>query len=179
MFGSRKSAGPRQGQLLRHRFCGIAEHQSRIALPNGTTIGPPLAVETKDEHDGVSARDFGKMLVADTERMGPSGVIVRGAKGIKFTMLKEEHFDVAREFFETEDFDRLFIVHGLDTEVRETICRGLAEQHRIHWLTIPEMVQDLYCWYENASRAERIAMRNVLTGDLFHLLVGYCRFHPG
>ncbi len=158
----------------------IAQHPTRakLSLPNGTAIGPNIAVETKDEHDGPTGRDFGKLLRADVARLSSEGVIPTGSANVKFTMLKAEHFEVASKFFGTSDLDRLFIVHAIDEETRIEICPTLEQRYRIHWLTIPELVTDLFRWYEGAVRPEQLSLRNTLTGDLFHLLAGFCRFGP-
>jgi len=158
----------------------IAQHrtQAKVRLPNGIEVGPRLAVETKDEHDGPSGQVFGKMLQADLVKLSAAGVIPTGTTNVKFTMLKAEHFEVASRFFGTPNFDRLFIVHALDPKTRAEVCPVLAQRHRMHWMTIPEMVSDLFRWYEGADKPARISLRNTLTGDTFHLLVGFCHFGP-
>jgi hypothetical protein len=159
-------------------FIAVHRAQEKIPLPTGSLVGPCLAVETKDEHDGPSGNDFGKALRADASKVTADGFVPLGVTGIKFTMMKAEHFEIAKRFLGTSDFDRLFIVHALDDRTRSEICPGLAEKYRIHWLTIPEMVADLLHWYEGAERRERISLRNTVPGDLFHLLVGFCQFAP-
>jgi len=159
-------------------FIAVHRTQEKILLPNGANIDPRLAVETKDEHDGPSGGEFGKLLRADFSKIMNEGFIPLGTVDINFTMLKAEHFHVASKFLGTTDFDRLFIVHALDDTTRAEVCSVLATRHRIHWLTIPEMVTDLFHWYESVDKAERVSLRNTLSGDLFHLLVGYCGFGP-
>lgn len=75
-------------------------------------------------------------------------------------------------FFGTADFDRLFVVHAFNPKARDQICPSLAKDKRIHWLWIREVVADLYQWYQQL--ADRAALRHTFTGDLWHLLIGYC-----
>lgn len=88
-------------------------------------------------------------------------------------MLREEHYQKATEIFGSANFDRLFVVHALDSGIRAQLAPFLASKHRIHWLTIPEVVRDLFEWYQAHPRPA--ALRQSLVGDLFHLLVGYCQ----
>ena len=143
-----------------------------VELPNGARIGPRLIVETKDEHDWEPmGREFAKLLLSDIALMSDGRFIPAKTKGVKFTMLKEEHFAVASKLFGTDDFDRLFVVHALDNDVRRQVDDSLAER-RIYWLTARELVADLERWYRAHPRAT--ALRNTLVGDLVHLLFGYC-----
>jgi hypothetical protein len=142
-----------------------------IALPNGGTIGPRLIVETKDEHDWEPlGREFAKFALNDAELMGDKRVVPAGTKGVKFSMLREEHFNIARQLFETEDFDRLFVVHALDPQRRSEIDRRMAP-HRVYWLTVAELLKDLSSWY--AAHPRPAGLRNSLIGDLLHLLLGF------
>jgi hypothetical protein len=144
-----------------------------IELPSGVSIGPRIIVETKDEHDWEpTGREFGRFLSADVEQMGEGRFLPRGAKGVKFSMLRQEHFDRAMALFGTDDFDRLFVVHAMDSVVLADLGPALAER-RIYWLTVPEVVRDLVKWYRDHRRPA--ALRNTLVGDLFHLLVGFCK----
>jgi hypothetical protein len=43
-------------------------------------------------------------------------------------------------------------------------------ERRIYWMTIPELIEDVYTWYQHHPR--RAALRRTLTGDLLHLLFG-------
>jgi hypothetical protein len=154
----------------------IAIHptQQSITLPSGVVIGPRLIVETKDEHDWEpSGREFGALLRSDVEKMDGDHVVPRGTKGVKFSMLRQEHFDRATAFFGTEDFDRIFVVHAMDGQVLTDLGLGLQER-RIYWLTVPEVLSDLIAWYRVHRRPA--GLRNTLIGDLFHLLVGFCQF---
>jgi hypothetical protein len=142
----------------------------------GCSLGPRLIVETKDEHDWeASGREFGAFLSADVDKMGGTIFVPKGTSGVKFTMLREEHYRKAEQIFGTDDFDRLFVVHALDPKVRQDLMPRLAS-HRIFWLTIPEVVQDLIAWYKLHQRPA--ALRNTLIGDLVHLLVGFCGLSP-
>jgi hypothetical protein len=144
----------------------------QITLPGGVQIGPRLIVETKDEHDfDPTGREFGKYLRSDAEKLGIHPFIPLATKDVKFTMLREQHFLRATELFGTEDFDRLFVVHAVDPVVVSTLAPELLPR-RIHWLTMPELVADLLAWYRQHSRPS--GLRNTLTGDIWHLLVGYC-----
>ena len=141
--------------------------------PSGAPLGPRIIVETKDEHDWEpTGREFGRLLSADVQQMGDGRFLPRGTKGVKFSMLRQEHFERATTLFGTDDFDRLFVVHAMDSAVLAEVGPTLAER-RIHWLTVPEVVDDLVTWYRDHRRPA--ALRNTLVGDLFHLFVGFCK----
>jgi hypothetical protein len=141
-------------------------------LPDGQQVGPRLIVEAKDEHDfDPNGADFGKRLKDDVALMGQSHTIPKGTSGVKFTMLREEHHAVAVSMFGTSDFDRLFIVHAIDPQALAEVAPTL-EQARIHWLTIPQLLDDLLLWY--AAHPHPTELRQSLVGDLLHLLVGFC-----
>jgi hypothetical protein len=143
-------------------------------LPDGHEVGPRLIVETKDEHDWEPlGREFAAMLRADAAKMGDGWFVPREATGIKFTMLRQQHYECAADLFGTEDFDRLFVVHALDTGIVGDLAESLRER-RIFWLTVPQVTADLVTWYRAHPR--KTSLRNTLVGDLWHLLVGYCRF---
>lgn len=143
-----------------------------FVMPTGVTIGPRIIVETKDEHDWEpSGREFGNLLTADLTKMADGPFIPRGAKGVKFSMLREEHFDRAVSLFGSTTFDRLFVVHAIDSRVLGEWQSGLVKQ-RIFWITVPEVVRDLLAWYR--GHEQQTTFRNTLVGDLFHLLVGFC-----
>ena len=97
--------------------------------------------------------------------------VPRGTKGVKFSMLRQEHHERAASLFGTDDFDRLFVVHAVDAGVLAELGPVLAE-HRIHWVTVPAVVADLLAWYR--AHARPTALRTTLVGDLFHLLIGFC-----
>jgi hypothetical protein len=157
----------------RHGCLALHPLGNTISLPNGQSVGPRLIVETKDEHDWEpSGREFGALLRADVEKMGSLPYVPRGAKGVKFSMLREEHYEQATALFGTDDFDRLFVVHAVAPEVLADLAPELA-RCRIHWLTIPDLVRDLVMWYRDHKRPA--ALRTTLVGDLFHLLFGFCR----
>jgi hypothetical protein len=143
-----------------------------FALPTGATIGSRLIVETKDEHDWEpSGREFGQLLRIDVAKMDSGPFIPRGTKGVKFSMLRKEHFDRAVSLFGNGDFDRLFVVHAIDPRVLADLAPALSQQ-RIYWTTVPQIVRDLLRWYR--SHAQPTTLRSTLVGDLFHLLVGFC-----
>lgn len=143
---------------------------SPFTTPDGTTIGPRLIVEVKAEHDWeVTGREFGKLLEKDVLLMGDQPSIPARTRGVKFVMLRQEHTERAIAYFGTNDFDRLFIVHALHPQIRTQLGPLLAA-HRIYWVTIPELIRDLYAWYQVHPR--RAALRRSLTGDLLHLLFG-------
>jgi hypothetical protein len=146
----------------------------QIQLPSNERLGPRFIVESKDEHDfDPQGRDYGKRLVADVKALGENHFVpATSSERVRFTMLKQQHYDVAREIFGTEDFDRLFVVHALDDETRKIVAPGLREK-RIHWVTVQEVLADLESWYSRQTRPA--ALRNTLVGDLFHLLFGYCK----
>jgi hypothetical protein len=143
-----------------------------IHLPAGGAVGPRLIVETKDEHDWEpTGREFGAFLRADVAKMGDAPFVPRGSRGVKFSMLREEHYERAAALFGTDDFDRLFVVHAVAPGVLADLGPVLA-RHKIHWVTIPDVVGDLLRWYRAHGRPA--ALRNTLVGDLLHLLVGFC-----
>lgn len=145
-----------------------------LQLPNGALVGPRLIVETKDEHDWEpSGKEFGAFLKADISKMGDLPFVPREVKGVKFTMLRQQHYEQATALFGTVDFDRLFVVHALDAQVRRELGPRLAEHWRIHWITIPELVVDLEHWYGTHPRPA--TLRHSLVGDLLHLLLGFCQ----
>lgn len=96
-------------------------------------------------------------------------------KGVKFTMLREQHFRRAEALFGTADFDRLFVVHAIDPSVLANLQPKLSAA-RIHWLPVRELIADLVAWYDRHTR--RAELRSELIGDVLHLLVAYCGFHP-
>jgi hypothetical protein len=91
-----------------------------FSLPGGETVGPRLIVETKDEHDWEgTGKEFGSLFSADVAKMNGLPFIPKGTKGVKFTMLRQEHYEVATGFFGTSEFDRLFVVHAITPSVRQ------------------------------------------------------------
>jgi hypothetical protein len=150
-------------------FLVIRPDLGRFSLPNGALVGPRLIVETKDEHDwDPSGKIFGADLRTDVAMMNEVSYIPNGAKGVKFSMLRQQHYEKAAELF-----DRLFVVHALDPQVRAEMAPGLVDRRRIHLVTIRELVGDLMPWYKAHLRPA--GLRHSLIGDLLHLLVGYCR----
>lgn len=147
-----------------------------LTLPDGTQIKPRLIVETKDEHDweprGV---EFGNLLRKDLALMGEHLYIPKGTKGVKFTMLRQEHFEKATELFGTKEFERILVVHALQSEIRAEISDDLA-QRGIYIVTIAEVVQNLHSWYKSHPR--KAGLRHSLVGDLWHLLIGFCGCEP-
>jgi hypothetical protein len=137
-------------------------------------VGPRLIVETKNEHDWEpQGNEFGAALRSDVGKMGEQPFVPKGVKGVKFTMLREQHYERASALFGTDDFDRLFVVHALDPATRAELCPALAARWRIYWVTLPEIVADLVGWYRRHSRPA--TLRHTLVGDLLHLLLGFCR----
>ncbi len=144
-----------------------------LVLPDGRSVGPRLAIETKDEHDfDPTGKEFGKALRSDAALLGNAPFIPRATTGpIKFSMLREAHFEVASALLGTQDFDRLFVVHAVDPLVLKELEPALTPR-KIYWLTIADIVRDLRDWYRVHSR--QAGLRHTLVGDLWHLLVGYC-----
>ena len=82
---------------------------SSFDLPDGTSIGPRVIVEAKAEHDwDIAGRDFGAALRKDLELMGDQMSIPLDARGVKFVMLRQQHYERAETYFGTQDFVRLF-----------------------------------------------------------------------
>jgi hypothetical protein len=150
---------------------------TKIRLPAGEAVGPRLIVESKDEHDyDPAGRNFGVCLLRDVDALGTDLFVPADhPQKVAFTMLKEQHFDLATQIFGTSDFDRVFVVHALDDVVREQISEPLR-QKRIHWVTVHELLTDLRQWYNTHDRPA--GLRHTLTGDIFHLLFGYCGVKP-
>ncbi|MDQ3780057.1 MAG: hypothetical protein M3354_05880 [Chloroflexota bacterium] len=108
-----------------------------IQLPNEDSVCPRLIVEAKDEHDWEPTGDqFGQLLRADMTMKGSGRFIPKGSKGVKFSMLREQHFQQATTLFGSDDFDRLFVVHAIAADVLAELGPALAER-RIYWVTIP------------------------------------------
>lgn len=139
-------------------------------LPDGTPITRAI-VETKDEHDfDKHGTDFGKRLKYDHSVLGSDQYTPKGEK-VNFSMLRAEHYEEAKELFGTDEFDRIFVVHALNQNVRDELCPGLKDK-RIHFLTIKEVIKDIQFWYVNFEK--KSTLRNTLVGDMWYLLFGYC-----
>jgi len=152
---------------------GIRTNLTPFALPSGVRVGPRIIVESKDEHDfDPSGKDYGKRLIADIEKLAGNRFIPADISGVRFVMLRQQHYKVAEALFGSDDFDRLFVVHALDEEIRQKYAPKMQEK-RIHWITVHEMLADLELWYRKHQRPA--GLRNTLMGDLFHLLFGYCK----
>lgn len=152
----------------------VAMHpeNKQIVLPSGVVVGPRFIIETKDEHDfDPTGHEFGKLLQKDAALLSESPFIPVGSTHVKFSMLREQHYRRAMALFGTDDFDRLFVVHAMDRTVVSDLASAFVSR-RIHWLTVPEVVHDLLDWYRIHERPT--SLRNTLTGDLWHLLVGFC-----
>lgn len=144
-----------------------------FVTPSGINIGPRLIVETKDEHDwDPSGREFAKLLRADVSKIDQTHCIPRSERSfVKFSMLRQAHFEQATRLFGTDDFDRIFVVHAIDAATLLEL-EPMLSFHRIHWLTVPMIVGDLLTWYHAHQRPS--GLRHSLVGDLWHLLVGFC-----
>jgi len=156
-------------------FVAIRPDLRAWVLPDGTRVVRAI-VEAKDEHDSdPTGRDFGKRLVRDVEALGDALYIGQGEEA-HFSMLRQEHYEVATHIFGATEFHRIFVVHALDEQVRRDVCPTLAKEKRIHWVTVREIVADLMKWYESCEN--RSTLRHTLVGDLWHLLIGYCGLRP-
>jgi len=140
-----------------------------IALALALCLAPPAVAQTTlTMSSWVSPQHHLTSVVLQ----GWASEVEKATNGrVKFTMLRKEHYDTAARYFGTDDFDRVFVVHALDLQSRQELCPALA-QKRIHWLTVKEVVQDLYVWYTQHGRPA--TLRHSLMGDMWHLLVGYC-----
>lgn len=149
---------------------------AKLHLPGGGQIGSRIIVETKDEHDWEpTGKEFAKLLQQDVAQLSPEGYVSAEVRGIKFSMLREQHFRCAEKIFGTSDFDRLFVVHAIDPAFFTPMKFRLADA-RIFWISICDIAHDLLVWYDQHSR--RAELRQDLTADFFHLLVGFCGFRP-
>lgn len=155
-------------------FMALRPDGSQIQLPTGDLISPRVIVECKDEHDfDPKGTNFGKHLLADIEAMDDCRFVASDhPHKVGFSMLKQQHFEVASRIFGSDEFDRVFVVHALADGVRRETAERLR-QKGIFWLTVHEILADLRAWYEKHERPA--GLRYTLTGDLFHLLFGYCR----
>jgi hypothetical protein len=156
----------------------IHPRRSKVGLPDGagTLVGPRLIVETKDEHDfDPLGKAFGASLCGDVAKMQGGRWVPAGTPNVKFSMLRQQHYEAAEVFFGGDDFDRLFVVHALDSATRQE-TQALFAKRRVYWVSIKEVVADLLAWYPTVER--KAALRHTLPGDLFHLLVGYCNLKP-
>jgi hypothetical protein len=155
---------------------------TKIELPVGSDaqpvmVGPRLIVETKDEHDwDSSGNEFAALLQTDLSKMVDKLYIPRGAKGVKFTMLRQEHFEEATSYFGSDGFDRLFVVHAVNPNVLRQNSELLAER-RVYFVTVRDVVADLCQWYSD-PKLRKAGLRHTLVGDLWHLLVGFCGCVP-
>ena len=153
-------------------FAAIQPAGRPLPLPGGSAVGPRLIVEAKDEHDWEpTGREFGALLRADIAKADGGAFVPKGTTNVKFSMLRQEHFERATELFGTADFDRLFVVHAIDPVALADLAPVLRAG-RIHWLTLPAVVADLLAWHRVHPRPA--ALRHTLVGDLIHLLVGFC-----
>lgn len=155
----------------------ITSNLQQIKLPNGSCVGPRMILEVKDEHDWEpTGREFGHFFKSDLEKMMGKTYIPEGTKGVKFTMLRQQHYEKAFKIFgDSSDFDRIFIVHAIDKTLFQDY-EDLLRSQRITVMTIREIVADLYAWYETYER--KAGLRHTLVGDLWHLLMGFCRYGP-
>lgn len=148
---------------------------TQITLPNDVKVGPRLIVETKDEKDWESTgKEFGVLLESDISKMR-DGLFVPNKTACKFSMLRQEHYEKATEFFASTDFDRLFVVHAINSEALAR-CSNFLNARRIHIITIRELVADIQQWYTGHKR--RAGLRHTMMGDVWHLLVGFCGCIP-
>jgi hypothetical protein len=71
-----------------------------VSLPSGANISPRFIVETEDEHDREPpGREFGALLRDDVMKMGDRPFVPSGGKQVKFSMLREEHYERAAALF--------------------------------------------------------------------------------
>lgn len=157
-------------------FLAVRADGMKLLLPDGTRVGPRIIVETKDEHDwDPTGEKFGKGLRSDFLLLGAAMYIPKevSTKGVRFKMLMQQHYEKATHIFGSDDFDRVFVVHAIDPLVRAGFGTHNLSSLRIHWLTVNELLGDLLMWYRNHPRQS--GLRNTLIGDVFHLLVGFCR----
>lgn len=158
-------------------FMALRADGRPFLLPSGDSVGPRLIVESKDEHDfDPRGSDYGKRLLRDMEALSDQRFVPADApQKVAFTMLKQQHFEVASGIFGSDDFDRVFVVHALSESVRKELEERLR-QKRIFWVTVRELLGDLCDWYAKHKRPA--GLRHTLTGDIFHLLIGYCGLKP-
>lgn len=151
----------------------IQPSMNAVTLPDGRLVGPRLIVESKDEHDfDPKGKDFGKWLMSDSSKLGTLPFISMAEPGtVKFSMLREQHYRKAVDLFGGADFDRLFVVHAIDSTMLASLDATLAEK-RIHWITIDTVMRDLLDWYR--QHPHPTSLRHTLIGDLWHLLFGFC-----
>ena len=155
------------------REINIVEHDIHILCKRAI-------IEVKDEHDyDPYGNDFSKSIIYDTTNiLEPNNFLPEGIK-IRFNMLRKEHFEVAKNIFGTDDFQKILIVHKLNTtgehtrngeKFKENInnCLNTLKEHNIFFIEFNSILNDLYKWYRPTS-----SLRNTFIGDSWHLLVGY------
>ncbi len=156
----------------------VRGNMTQFPLPDRTEVGPRVIVETKDEHDyDWKGKGFARGFAADISRLGDNLFIpeTRPSTPCYFTMLREQHFRRATEFFGGESFDRLFVFHAIDRTVMD-VTKEHMEAKGIYVLSVGEVVSDLCNWYSTYQGKPRL--RHTLTGDMWHLLVGFCGCAP-
>ena len=156
-------------------FVAMNPANKKFTLPDRVTeVGPRLIVESKDEHDWEPVgTDFALKFHNDQLKFDKEKHYVPAkTRGVCFSMLRQEHYDIATNVFNTQEFDRVFVVHAVDPSGFEGMVEFYREQ-RVFWVTAQELLDDLRKWYKEPKR--RSGLRNTLMGDLFHLLFGYLR----
>jgi hypothetical protein len=147
-----------------------------FVLHGGVSVGPRLIVEAKDERDfDPPGKAFGAMLRSDIEKLGELYVPAEPRVGLKFSMLREQHYREAEKRFCSADFDRVFVVHALDAASAALTAEPLA-QRRIYFVTSRQLLCDLITWFR--AHSAPAALRHTLVGDLVSLLLGYSKLTP-
>lgn len=127
-------------------------------------------VETKDERDfDPRGNDFAKRLMYDFSVLKDG--VIEERQSCNFSMLKEQHHEVAKKLFNTEDFAKIFIFHNLkQSDALDTVQAQLRELN-IHFITSAEMLGDIYDHLNSGKRTA--AIRNSLVGDILDMLITY------
>lgn len=147
----------------------VTSRQGRVRLLQRIPIVNAI-VETKDERDfDPRGTDFAKRLMNDFSVL-EHGVIDE-KRSCNFSMLKQQHHEVATELFNGEEFAKIFIFHTLkQSEALDPIIARLRDLN-IHFITSAEMLGDIQEFLNSNKRTASI--RNSLVGDILDMLITY------
>lgn len=156
-------------------FMATTGGDNPVVLLNNIPSFSKAIIESKDERDyDYWGRNFRKRIIYDKSVM-VDAVIPKGKK-CNFTMLREEHHEVAKEYFNTDDFLKIFIVHHLPQDDEMYQLLEEMKKNNIYFIRSYEMLDDIF---ENFFRyRENSGIRNSLVGDIFDFLIRYHKWHP-
>lgn len=133
-------------------------------------------IETKDERDfDPHGTDFSKRLIHDCKVL--QGRCINKDVWCNFSMLKEQHHEVAEKIFNGAEFSKIFIFHNLNIKKGdlEDMLADLRSRS-IHIVTSSEMLEDIQDFFKNDYPGAGI--RNSLVGDILDMLLRYQKWGP-